>query len=247
MAGLEVQAAALPAEAPDSPGGLGTIPRLGSAQAPREGSAWPPSVSRSAPPTYTLPPLHSHPHTPAHTRLPSPHSTGRNVETAHGRFRRAAAADEVSQTRMRRKLAVPDASQPQPGRGGGGAEPQTEAAVARETQAGGGEPGTCRLPAPPPTRCAGAPQPPPPLLPPLRRSHTCTYVCHTLIPPHCRGRTPQPAELAGTSTCGYPGSQAGPWSHWDCPSCPVWAPGVEVLLGVAPPAQRRASSWSFRV
>lgn len=87
------------------------------------------------------------------------------METAHARLQPAAAAGCGLPTRMRRKDAVPDASQPQPGRGGGGAEPQTEAAVAGETQAGGREPGTCHLPAPPPTRCAGVPQPHPHSLP----------------------------------------------------------------------------------
>lgn len=42
---------------------------------------------------------------------------------------------------MRRKDAVPDASSL--GRGGGGAGPQTEAAVAQETQAGGGGTAVC--------------------------------------------------------------------------------------------------------
>lgn len=154
---------------------------------------------------------------------------------AYGRLQRTAAAGCGFGTRMRRKDAVPDASQPQPGRSGGGAEPQTEAAVARETQAGGG------VPAP------AARLHPLPLVPPseLRRgpkaSHPLTHSSRrgTHLASGARFLRPGLSEALGQDLSG----------RADFPSCPLGRLG-RGPLGSAPahPEEgllvfRSVSSW----
>lgn len=182
---------------PDRQGGLGTAPPLRSAETPRKdpGSTWPPLGQPQCPPPI---PAHasrtriSHTHlytylthpctlpcTPLHTLgPPCPRSTRRNVEMAHRRLQRAAAAGCGRRTRMRRKDAVPDASQP--GRGGGGTEPRPRLLL--PGRRGRREGSTCVC-------CQGCT----PTVPPPHRScageggHRLTRTPHTLTPPHCRG------------------------------------------------------------
>lgn len=94
---------------------------------------------------------------------------------AHRRLRRAAAAGRGRRTRVRRKDAVPDASQP--GRGGGGAEPRARLLL----------PGRrwwreyLRLLQPLPSHGA------PPIEAGPGLPHSLTRTPHTLTPPRCRG------------------------------------------------------------
>lgn len=99
-----------------------------------------PAHTSHSPHTHTTHTCATHLHTPAHTWLHTP--TPRPCSTRNGKGSQASPRGSCAgcggRTRMRRKDAVPDASLL--GRGGGGAGPQTEAAVAQETQAGGGAP-----------------------------------------------------------------------------------------------------------
>lgn len=116
------------------------------------GSACPLTGQPRCPPHPTLLPLHTHLVTCAH---PPPLSSLHREKCGNG-SRVAPTGCCCGGMRSPGKDAVPDASQPQLGRGGGGAEPQTEATVAGETKAGGGAPGAC---------------PPPELHPGLEASH----------------------------------------------------------------------------
>lgn len=132
-------------------GGLGTTDQLRSAESLSKdpGSTCLPAGQPRCPP-----PLHCYPCT-----HPPPSSSLRREKCGDGS--RVIPMGCCSGMRSPGEDAAPDASQPQLGRGGGGAEPQTEATVAGETQAGGGEPGAC---------------PPPELYPGPAASHPLRYV-----------------------------------------------------------------------
>ena len=132
------------------------------------------------PPPRTTHTCATHLHTPAHTWLHTP--TPRPCSTRNGKGSQASPRGSCAgcggRTRMRRKDAVPDASSL--GRGGGGAWPQTEAAVARETQAGGGGAPVCSR-RNPPARARQSLQ----RVPNLSQTHThiqpCTHLTYECI------------------------------------------------------------------
>lgn len=113
------------------------------------------------------------------------------------------------------------------GWGGGGAEPQTEAAVAGETQAGGGEPGAC-----PPPEQHRAPQP---HTPPDARAHLT------------QGTGTLPAEARLLCTWAYGALRPGSGQASDSPSRLPWPTGLRSSWVWPPPARRRASFSCFSV
>lgn len=185
---------------------------------------------------------------------PQLRSTRTNVQMAHRRLQRAAAAGRGRRTRMRRKDAVPDASQL--GRGGGRGRAPDRGCRCCQGDAGWRR-RALRLPPPPrlPRVPVGAAPPPQPVTGldthtasthSTRLTHTpftrCTHIYIHLTHSHHRsaggaGRDRHPGQHPPLGMSRLPGTTLS-----GAQSCPLWSAWFRHSWVGPPPAQRASSS-----